>query len=133
MLEEVHGRDANDRADPASSNPPPATTSAAREVPPEQVEHFFVEVRNGNTPTIQPYPKVNDRPNKQPDRQGAVPGGAKILDELVEVRTDRLLSQSNACLVQKEDCQASGIMRSCCGHLDAATNDSQEKIIPGSA
>lgn len=99
----------------------------------ERSKKLVIDSPNSNTPTSEPHPKVNNRANKLPDCQRAVSGCTEIVDEVVEVRADRLSAKSSAGLVQKDGGQAATVMRSCRRHLDVATNDSLHEIIPSSA
>lgn len=133
MLQDVPCSSSNDRTAPAASNSAAAPTPTACEVPVKRVQQLVIDGPNRNTPTSKPHAEVNDRTNKLPDRQRPVSRGSQVLDEVVEVRTYRLASKSNAGLVQKERSQTGAVMQSRRRHLDAASNDKHDKIIPSAA
>jgi hypothetical protein len=73
---------------------------------------------------------MKNRTKRSFDCQRAVAQREALIHERVEVLAEWLRAQPLADLRQKEGADASGIMRSRWGHLDAASNDERDEIIP---
>jgi len=110
MLQQAPRSDAHDWAAPAAPNPAAATTTTTRKMAIERSEQLVIDCPNSNAPTSEPHPNMNNRTNKLPDRQRAVSSRTEIVDEVVEVRTDRLLAKSSARLVQEDGPQSDAVM-----------------------
>ena len=102
-------------------------------MPSKALEQVTVHRRELHASIVQPHAKMKDGTDRPFNCQRAVARSKSLIHESIEELTDRLPAQQLATLWRVEGAEADWIMRSRRGHLDAATNDRRDKIIPAFA
>src|SRR5262245_25194721 len=144
MLDEAPNFDHDDPASRAARTAPARRTRARRihglsptptstEMPSKSFKKVTVHHRELHASTAQPHPEMKGRTKRSFNCQRAVARREALIHESVEELPERLHAQQLAGDRRIEGAEAGSIMRSRLGHLDAATNDNRDEIIPSSA
>lgn len=99
----------------------------------KSIKQVTVHQRELHALTAQPHPEMKGRTDGSFNCQRAVARSEARIYEPVEELSERLPAQQLTPVWRVEGAEATCIMRSRLGHLDAATNGGRDKIIPSSA